>query len=248
MPQPLSRTTKKGELYFSAGALRQSKFAADVAHVIALWAHIDGDIATLLSRMLKTDIATATAMYLALNSGEAKRSVLIAAAKEALPEWQFLLLQAIMKATKPAREQRNLFAHHVWGICTELESAILLTHPKTIVEKNVSHRQPVKDLGDGRRLIAPKSLDKSAIMVYRQRDFEHAVSQSQTASGLFSLLYGVIGFDPTEQARRQLLNDPIVQQALQPLIRESSSEVQEILCVPKDGEPPPKGLYPDTWG
>ena len=82
MPKTLAEESPDGRVFFAPGILRHSPFASDVAYVIALWAHIDGDIASILSRMLKSDIAVGTAMYLSLVGAGAQRGALDAAAQE----------------------------------------------------------------------------------------------------------------------------------------------------------------------
>jgi hypothetical protein len=206
MPQPLSRVSLDGELYFSAGALRESPFAADVAYVIATWAHIDGDIASILSRLLNADIAVGTAMYMALIGSGGQKAVLNAAAREALPKWQCLLLQAINKVTASARDQRNYFAHHVWGVCSTLPDALLLTEAKTVVVYNVAMRQVVKRLDGGRGIIAPKPIDRSKVMVYRESDIATAVEGAERATRLYELFYAMListsGQGPAAQLRK----------------------------------------------
>ena len=213
--------------------------------VIACWAHIEGDLGSLLARMLKADIATGVAMYQALVGGDARRSALAAAAAQALPEWQQILLQAVQKVTKASRDQRNEFAHGAWGLSKELPDAVLLMPTKIVVNRNVSMRQ--KHVENGATVLKPAQLDHSQVMVYRQKDFEEASTRALHAELLHALLYMVIG-ETVEQARRQLLHAHGVQQALQPLIRKSSPLTREILRPPADGERPPKGLYPETWG
>ncbi len=229
MPQILSKVTPKGDIYFSAGTLYQSPFAKEVAYVIALWSHIDGDIATILSKMLKSDIVVGTAMYMALTSAEAKKAALNAAASQALPEWQSILLQAVIRVTKPVRDERNAFAHHAWGICTEFDDRLLLTHPKTILAVNVSHRQRSQELPDGRGVIAPRTIDRSEIKVYGESDFKRVVSASRNASEFFTLFYATLSARSLDGARTQLLNEPQIQQALRKLTHESDPQVQAIL-------------------
>ena len=243
MPQPLSRVHSSPSISVSAASLSNSPFCSHVSYVIASWAHIDGDLGSLLAQMLKADIETGTAMYLALTGGEARRSALLAAADAALPEWKRLLLLATLKATKPSRDQRNDFAHHAWGTAKELPGSLLLMHPRVVVERNISYRQA--SIENGQRIIAPKDFDADRIMVYRKKDFENAREKASRSQLLFNLLYMVIQSLTIEQARRQLLNEPEIQPALQPLIRESDPLTQEILRPPIDGEPPPRGLYPN---
>jgi hypothetical protein len=241
MPQPLSRVHPSPKIEVYPSAIANSPFAAHVMRVIACWAQIDGLLGSILSRMLKAEIEAGTAMYQALVSADAKRAALSAAASATCPEWQQLLLQAVQKATRPSREQRNEFAHGAWGLTKEVPDSVLLMPVSIVVSRDVSMRKA--KLGGGNDAVASNDLDHSKIMVYRKRDFTEASDRALKAQMLFGLLYMVIG-ETIEQARRQLLNEPLIQQALLPLTRESSPEVQAILRPPADGEAPPAGLYP----
>lgn len=214
MPVPLSEVSPNGKLTFDAGVLKSSPFAADVAYIIALWAHTDGNIASILSRMLKTDIAIGTAMYLSLINSGGQRSALDAAAKEALEQWQYLLLRAINSVAQPLREQRNHFAHRVWGSCSDLPDAILLTHPKTIVRYNAGYRQRVLSLPDGRGILRPKPIDESEISVYVKEDFVEAVRQAERASNLYQLFYSTISNPEWPESRLKILADEEVKSKL----------------------------------
>jgi hypothetical protein len=229
MPQPLSEVSAEGKLTFSAGVLRNSPFAVDVAYVIALWAHIDGDLASILSRMLKTDIAVGTAMYLSLVSSGVQKSALKAAAKAALPEWQEILLRAILVVTEPLRAERNRFAHWAWGHCSEVSDAILLTHPKTIVEHNASFRQRVLELPDGRGVIRPMPIDDTNIMVYREVDFQHAIESAERARDLYRLFYANVSDPSIPGPREQLLGDKDVRAKVDRLIDTAGDDAREML-------------------
>ncbi len=230
MPERLFDVAPDGQLFFGPGVLRRSPFAADVAYIIALWAHIDGDLASILSRMLKADIAVGTAMYLSLVNSGGQRSALNAAAKEALPEWQQLLLQTIGSVAETSRTERNQFAHRVWGHSSELPDAILLTHPKTIVNHNVSHRQRSEILPDGRGVIRPKPIDDKDILVYRQGDIDAAVAGAEHAQELYRLFYAVV-CGSGEGPKAQLLADPIVRKRLDEIGKNASEEAKAILGI-----------------
>jgi len=231
MPQPLCDVSTEGELFFSAGVLRGSPFAGDVAYVIALWAHTDGDIASILSRMLRADIAVGTAMYLALVSSGSQKSALKAAAKAALPEWQEILLRVILSVTDPLRTERNHFAHWVWGHCTEIPDALLLTHPKTIVEHNASFRQRVLELPDGRGVIRPMPIDDTKIMVYRKADFDYAIQTAERARDLYRLLYASIADPMVPGPREQLLGDREVRAKANELSKSAAGETRALLLL-----------------
>lgn len=103
-------------------------------------------------------------MYQSLHGAESKKAVLLAAAQKALPSWKYVLLQAVLKVTKSSRDERNDFAHHVWGTAEELPGALLLMHPNVVLEVNVSHRASALDHGRG--IISPRTYDATRVMVY----------------------------------------------------------------------------------
>ena len=186
MPQPLSRVHPSPNVEVYPSAIANSRFASSAMRVIACWSHIEGDLGSLLARMLKSDIATGVAMYQALTSSDAKRAALAAAAAQALPEWQQILLQAVQKATRSSRDQRNDFAHGAWGIAAEIPDSVLLMPSKIVVERNVSMRQSHNV--DGASVIIPTGLDHSQVMVYKERDFDEASNRALHAQKLHALL------------------------------------------------------------
>ena len=214
-------------------------FAKATAGVIAFWAHNDGNLAAILSFMLKTDIRTAVAMYQAITSAEGKRAALLAAADNAREEWEAVLLRAVLKANSGSRNQRNEFAHGIWGHSSDIPDAILLMDARVVMDKNVSHRQ-AEEGPNGQRVIAPKGFDASKIMVYRQRDFDQALADAEASYIRLVHYYFLAGFRD-ERARKGLLKDPLVLQAAQKLSHEKTPEVQALLRVPVEGDVPPPG-------
>lgn len=127
MPQPLSRVKPDAQIHVSASAIQvQSLFQEDILKVIVFWAHIVGNIASLFSTLLKSDIEVGTAVYQAFNGLEARRVALFAAAEKAVPEWQRIAIEAVWKATRGSRVQRDKFCHHVWGYSLDIPKALLL--------------------------------------------------------------------------------------------------------------------------
>jgi hypothetical protein len=211
--------------------------------VIAIWAEIESDTAVILSRMLNADLATGIAMYQALTSAEAKRAAFMAAAKAALKDWQLLLLQAVVNASRGSRNTRNDFAHHIWATTKDLPEALLLIPPAVLLDRHVKFRNgPPDPRNDG----FPDQYDFSQIAVYRKPDLDRAVEDALDASVHHAYLYMITGPRVIEQARKLLLREPRIQQALEPLTRESSPEVLELLRPPADGKPSRKEHDPQT--
>lgn len=241
MPQPLSRVHSDPDVRVTAAALSSKpEFALMAMRVISLWAHIDGDTATIVSLLLKSDIATGLAMYEALSGGEARKAVLIAAAKEALPEWKYLILRAVLAIGKSSRSRRNDYAHGIWGYSEALPDAIILM-PSTVVTRfNISRRQVYTV--DGASIIRPEDMDRSKMMVHTERDFSAAVQEAEYLQLAYSYLYWTIRGAP-EIGRRWLLQQSRIQHALQSLLDGCHPLTARILQVPVDDEPAPEGTH-----
>lgn len=242
MPHPLSRVKPDAEIVVGPQALLlMPQFVPQIMRVVAQWAHIDGNLATIFSSLLTADVETATAVYQAFNGLEARRIALFKAAEKAVPEWQQIVLRTVWTATKASRDQRDRFVHHVWGSSRDVPDALLLMDSSVVVDRNVSHRQRTPTEGN-RFLLTPADFDRSQVFVYRKPDFDRAVREADAASWLVILMLGAVGMSASEVGRRQLLNEPQFQQAVAPLIREKSPEVQAQLHPPGDGPSAP-GLW-----
>ena len=117
--------------------------------VIARWSDIDKTLAELLLLMLKSpDLKVGMAMFQALNSGEAKRAALLAAAAEALRGNvdDHNLFLAVLRTIKGSRDRRNEFAHQLWGVARELPDALLLVDPKDWVKHTTALKSYDKGL------------------------------------------------------------------------------------------------------
>jgi hypothetical protein len=243
MPQPLSRVKPDAEIAVGPQALTIfPQFNAQIVRVIAQWAHIDGDLANIFANLMRSDVEIGTAIYQAFHSLQTRQVALFKAA-EFLPEWQRMILRAIWRGTEPSRNQRDRFAHHVWGHSRDIPDALLLMDSRVVVDRNVSWRQRTAIPNDpGRFLVAPKDFDRDKVFVYRKPDFDRAVKDADAASWLVGLAHFAIGRGANEQGRRQLLNEPLFQQWVEPLTREKSPEVQAQLRPPGN-DPPAPGLW-----
>lgn len=247
MPQPLSKVVTDASISITPLVLSNCdpRFPAMIMQVIASWAHIDGDLATIFSHVLKADIAVGTAVYQSLQGAEVRKRAFKAAAENALPRWQQLAFETVWRATSKSRMQRHRFAHHVWGAALELPDALLLMDPKVVVNRNVSLRQRVQDLPNGRGVIAPKDYDRDRVFVYDHDDLQRARQDAHDARLLYILLAMTIGEMAIEVGRRQLLNAPLFQSAVGAVLKGESDEVKAQLAPPGN-DPPAPGIW-ETW-
>ena len=195
--------------------------------VIAVWAHIDGNLASVLTNCLKTDITTGAAMYQALTGGDAKRAVLLAAASTRLSPDDFAIFNAALRVIKPSRDRRNDFAHNIWAYSAQVPNALLLMHSSVVINQNVAWRQYIEDhkkpieVRDGIvRHVLPwppaYKLDDSKIQVFKEgdliRDLEIAEKADDIVMWLWRITHNVGGYD---EGRTLLLNEPRIAAILQ---------------------------------
>jgi len=238
MPKPLSQINKTAHTSFSPSSLcNQHLQASQVMRVIACWAQIDQTKASLISRILKADVVTVTAMLNSIKSEAAKDQAFLTAAKRCLPEWQCVLIEAVAKATKPSKMTRNKFVHWIWGKSDDLgPDFFLLADPIKLVERQL------KPNSDNQH----KAGD---ILVYTKAEIKNASDKALDATGIYGGLWMTIGLT-VEQGRRQLLRTPEVASAIQILSKRKSPEVQELLRPPTDLDPTPKEIIDwnrDNW-
>ena len=213
--QPLSHYRKAKEVSFSVKALDERPgLAIRVMGVINTWAHIDHMLTIIASTVLKADFKIVAEMLRAISGGEAKRAAILAAVNTGLPD-EAELFAAIWKATKPSRNRRNEFAHHLWGTCPQLPDDLLLADPRVSSVKYASYLEAKKSAGASPGLAMFTNF--SEIMVYRDRDLGEETRAARIAMKLTGRFFALA--DDTsisDQMRQKLLSEPAIQQALQP--------------------------------
>lgn len=243
MVKRMSEVAPNGKVELPYNALREfPEIAQGMMATVEAWSHIDANLTYLFSTFLRTDIATATAVFARFTSAHHRTQALKAAGEEALPEWQNLLLRAVLKLIEPSREVRNSFAHSVTGRSPDAPSSVLLLDAMVGTAVSVSHRQPRKSLPSGGSVIAPQDFDREKIEVWTANDVLAAAAEAQECYDYVSRLAMAIGYRRNEVARRELLNDPRVREKLEPLLKGSSHFISQQLAPP--GEDPPA---PGVW-
>lgn len=212
---------------------------------IETWSHIDGDLTYLFSTFLRTDVHAATAVYEKINGAQQRQRALLAAADSALPEWQRILLRTVLKVIEPSRSTRNTFAHGITGYSDELPGYVLIADPAVLTAANISRRQPTKHLPGGGKVIAPREPDPRGITVWSLDCVELAKRDAEICGRHVMSLAMAIGYGRNEQARRQLLNEPAVQERLKKSIEGASNFLRAQLLPPGD-EPPAPGVW-ENW-
>jgi hypothetical protein len=228
-PQPLSRVSPRPDIRIGPNAFKQAPGAADaILEVLTTWSTIETRIAAIISTMLKTDYEAASAMYRSLTGGQAKRAALDAIAAHTLPGPSYCLLQAVLKVTKPSRDRRNDFAHHIWGHDKTLPGALILVPPDVLSELDIEARkyherglQPKIVLTKGHQINIANSaplLDYDRIAVWRLKDLWKEAASARTADDYFAHLRIGLSDSPVREQRRKLLFDvPEIDRAFEAL-------------------------------
>jgi hypothetical protein len=232
-PQPLSRVRRDASTHFDPDVLlTHPKLAVYPMATISRWARTDATLAELLSAMLKSqDLAVGMAMYQALVGGTARQSALFAAAEEALSTEDFWLLQAVIRANKPSRDQRNEFAHHLWGHSADVPNALLLVDPIVFVKhltiRSLYGRGTLSMLSHYTKIgkdLPSNQLDPSKVQVYREPALAQAVRDAGDAGTRAFFLNIAVDRERFGQGavamRQQLLAVPAVQRVFEALSRE----------------------------
>lgn len=189
-PQPLSKVNPKANFRFGNQTFqRYPALAVFVVQVVSLGAIAECKWSEILMHVLKKDHEIAMAMYQALSGGEARRAAVMGAAKKGLSDENFLLFQAVVKATTHARNLRNDFVHHVWGDSPELPGNLLLIEPDCILDWNMGWLGFLEQV--------PKEADKSRVKVWTPEALQEAtitVNEGLLTVAEFKAVRGGPGF------------------------------------------------------
>lgn len=228
-PQPLSRVRSNAGMSIEIDAIsKRPALAPLVLEAIATWAHSDTLLADLTAKFLEADFEIVTKMLQALTSNEGRLAAIRAAAKHALSEDDNQLFEIVLKVTKPSRDKRNDFAHHLWGYSNELPNALLLVDPKHVQimsagfdaesRRRLLMMPPKSDIGDILETL------KTHIFVYRKKDLQEAARDAKAAYAYIHNLLFVLNHNhpASEHMRTELLSQPPIQQALQRLTSENA--------------------------
>ena len=199
--------------------------------VIGICSFIDQQFAELIANFLKADFETVTAMLSALSSIEGRRAAMDAAAKTALPEDDYRLYAAVSNATTPPRNQRNKYAHHLWGTANYIPDGLLLTDPKDNARRTAKDAAEYKAYRDAldaylaeqthhtqMPVLYPSNLfDYTKIMVYREADIDRDIRDALVGVTLVGYLKVALSNHPSAaEMHSKLFAEPLFQRALQP--------------------------------
>ena len=205
------------DLDFSPGRLiTRPDLALLIAQVIETWSHIDAAYVALASAVLETEPLVATAMLQAIDNQTTQRAVVLATAKASLTLKDSRLFTAVSEEVDAARRARHRFAHHLWGISTQLPESLLTIDPKRFNATKAQWKkwstQAIKDgatvfLTRGSEWLLPD------VFVWTKKDLSAHVAESLRAHDLVQKL-AVMAFmhftSSCDALRDTLLSDPAI--------------------------------------
>lgn len=187
MPQPLSKFVRQDQpwaLTFDAAELRKKPgLAALIAETVAKASAMEHGMAMILVQLLHASPEPAFAMFSEVMDSSNKRSMILAAARSALPPDDFETFEVIAAVYRTQMDVRNKFAHWLWGSCEQVGDGLLLVDPRYML-KHARNQQQIwatrEELhmrgAEGHdQLMEAIRYDFEKIYVYRQNDFEHVL-------------------------------------------------------------------------
>jgi hypothetical protein len=216
-PQPLSRVKRHALVEFGGEVLKPyPELCCIVMETISFGAQVEFNWSAILVDILRSDPKTGIAMYEALSGGESRRAALLGAAKSAMSDADFMLLQSIDIVLAPARRVRNDFVHHIWGISAKVPNALLLIDPKSLRQFEVS------------QVAGGPGFDDALVNVWKEHDLIEA--RETMRHGVLTL--GVLSEGLAEKtlerpqigasARQRLLSQHPIAQALHKMSQKST--------------------------
>jgi hypothetical protein len=169
-----------------------------VAEIIAFWSEIELHRGRYLGALLGDNLDAGIAMYLAITSAATRRSVLDAASKTRLNEPEYDLFCRAMKTARVVENERNDFAHGMWGYSDDISDGLLLVDYDARLEDMLKVDRLYEQMRSGviRWPSADIRLDHSKIKVHRQADLRRSRDR---ASGVHRLMYYLAGLPALPQ-------------------------------------------------
>lgn len=222
--QPLSKFSKgKGLTFGPPSSWKRPNLMKYVMLVIEYWSTTEMRLLLILRYCLGGDPTLAAEMLLAIENQSIQRTVIMTATKAVLPKQDWPIIEAAFMSMNTSRNVRNRFAHHIWGVADDMPDALLLLDPKdmAIVIAQVV-KQAAKEKKAG-RTPAPVDLenilDRSKVMVWREKDFKSECDTAYRAGTVIELIskfiYEIKNEKSADSIRQSLLSDPLIEQRLQ---------------------------------
>jgi hypothetical protein len=200
MPQPLSKFIKPGVPWAmaidAAEIPKKPALAVLIAETVAKASAMEHGMAMILVHLLHASPEPAFAMFSEVMDAGNKRSMILAAARAALPAEDFEAFEAISSAYRTQMDVRNKFAHWLWGSCDQVDDALVLVDPRYMLKHRRNHQQvwnSDEDFGVAETerhelRMAAMSYDFDKIYVYRKADFDNVLRDLDETIQMINLI------------------------------------------------------------
>jgi hypothetical protein len=182
--------------------------AVKFAHVVALSAQLENRLAALLSILCGSNAETTMAMFMAVNSSDAQRSMLRAAAECVLTGHELEQFGDLMDEFRTRYRERNKIVHGLWSTSTSHPNALLLGRAadfagmwKKVAILAAAVDPPPTNILDG---------VWQNVMIYKEKDFDDVISRleafdQQIMNFWESVFHRMIGIEQEEAAEQPSL-------------------------------------------
>jgi hypothetical protein len=133
-------------------------------------------MALLLAAIMRSDTASATALFLSLKASRSQRDALTAAATPVLKDHEMEAFGALMNVYKSLESERGALAHGVFGSSEQILDGVVWLD----VANYVKHVVPwIAQMSTDMRSVTGSILDaiKPDLFVYRQQDLARLIEQ-----------------------------------------------------------------------
>lgn len=167
MPHPISRVNPNANIVIGNAGDRPLQRHPDLAvlaiEAIASWSNVEGFLLNMFIELFGGNESVAANIYLSLENQSAKNAAINAAAEIQLKEKpeEYAVFKAIMSIAKTNEKSRNKLAHWTWGDSSNIDDAVLLINPKSLIN----------------------GLDKSDVFVYKEQDFASIIEANDRLCG-----------------------------------------------------------------
>ena len=179
-PQPLSSVRRNAKVLASPDAITlRPNLAPLIAQIIARWADIEANVASILAFVLHAEAGPTVAMIQAVRSATAQMDMIEAAGAAKLQDPELEVFEAVLRLARRAASKRNNVAHHIWAYSPDLPEALLLIEPPAYLELFVAVSAAIRDPN-----VPPpdNQPDRTRTFVYREQEFLEIISEMKVVA------------------------------------------------------------------
>jgi hypothetical protein len=216
MPQPLSRVRKNAGIAFGPGFLNERpELVPYIGFIIEQSSYAELQFSNAFYKVLGTTARSGFSIIDALRGRRQTMNVLdsvVVTNFTAIHDQN--LVKAVLACYESVAGRRDIVAHHLWGISSDLPDALLLIHPK-LYHQTMSHVDDARRSGEVPKIESMR-FDYARIMVYRKSDFERLLNSIKEVHAILYAFNGWLGkpADERDEQYQWLSSQPLVHERL----------------------------------